>query len=93
MPLALGLALRGGARSVTLPVGVKQRVEQQNYAVKATESVTVPAGEFKAERVMRTDADKPFDAWYVPQKFPLPVKLAQGDGGNLTLQLMSYSSP
>lgn len=93
MPYALGLALRGGATKVTLPVGVKQRVEQQSYAVKNTESVTVPAGEFKAERVVRTDADKPFDAWYVPKKYPLPVKLAQGDGGNLTLQLISYHSP
>lgn len=92
MPLALGLALRAGVHSVTLPVGVKQRVEQQTYTVKATESVTVPAGKFQAERVVRTDADKPFDAWYVPQKFPLPVKLAQGDDGNLTLQLMSYSA-
>lgn len=93
MPLALGLALRGGARSITLPVGVKQRVEQQSYAVKATESITVPAGHFKAERVVRTDDDKPFDAWYVPKKYPLPVKIAQGDGGNLTLQMVSFSSP
>lgn len=93
LPLALGLALREGRKSVVLPVGVKQRVEQQQYAVQATEPVSVPAGEFKAERIARTDADKPFSAWYVPAKFPLPVKLAQGDGGNLTLQLVSFRSP
>ncbi|MGA0585869.1 DUF3108 domain-containing protein [Dyella sp. KRB-257] len=93
LPLALGLALREGRKSVVLPVGVKQRVEQQQYAVQATEPVSVPAGEFKAERITRTDADKPFSAWYVPAKFPLPVKLAQGDGDHLTLQLVSFRSP
>lgn len=93
LALALGLALREGRKSVVVPVGVKQRVEQQQYAVQATEPVTVPAGEFKAERVSRTDTDKPFDAWYVPSKFPLPVKLAQAEGGNLTLLLVSFHSP
>lgn len=93
LPLALGLALREGHKSVVLPVGVKQRVEQQQYAVQATEPVSVPAGEFKAQRVSRIDTDKPFDAWYVPSKFPLPVKLAQSDGGHLTLLLVKFHSP
>jgi hypothetical protein len=93
LPLALGLALRGGKKTVVLPVGVKQRVEQQQYAVQASESITVPAGKFKAERISRTDTDKPFDAWYAPSKFPLPVKLAQADGGHLTLLLVSFHSP
>lgn len=93
LPLALGLALRNGDKQVVLPVGVKQRVERQQYAVQATEHLTVPAGEFAAERVTRTDTGKPFDAWYVPAKFPVPVKLAQADGGNLTLLLESYHSP
>ncbi|HET6430697.1 DUF3108 domain-containing protein [Dyella sp.] len=93
LALALGLALRGGAKQVVVPVGVKQRVEQQQYAVKGTESVTVPAGTFTAERVTRTDADKPSDAWYAPSKFPLPVKLAQAEGGHLTLLLVSFESP
>jgi hypothetical protein len=93
MSLALGLALRSGSQSVTLPVGVKQRVEQQQFKVQGTETVKVPAGSFQAERVSRTDSDKHFDAWYVPKQFTLPVKLAQSDGGDLTLQLVRYSSP
>ncbi|MBU6248690.1 MAG: DUF3108 domain-containing protein [Xanthomonadaceae bacterium] len=93
LPLALGLALRDGGRQVVIPVGVRQRVERQQYAVQATERVTVPAGEFNAERVTRTDTDKPFDAWYVPAKFPVPVKLAQADGGHLTLLLESFRTP
>jgi hypothetical protein len=63
MSLALGLMLRDGGQTVTLPVGVKQRVEQQQFKVQGTEAVTVPAGSFKAERVTRTDSDKHFDAW------------------------------
>ena len=93
MSLALGLALRNGNQSVTLPVGVKQRVEQQQFKVTGTETVKVPAGSFQAERVTRADSDKNFDAWYVPKQFLLPVKLAQSDGGDLTLQLVHYSTP
>jgi hypothetical protein len=93
MPFALGLALRHGGSSVTLPVGVKQRVEQQQFKVQGTEAIKVPAGSFQAERVTRTDSDKHFDAWYVPKQFPLPVKMAQSDGGDLTMQLIHYSTP
>lgn len=93
MSLALGLALRNGNQNVTLPVGVKQRVEQQQFKVQGTETVKVPAGSFQAERVTRTDSDKHFDAWYVPKQYSLPVKLAQSDGGDLTLELIRYSSP
>lgn len=93
MSFALGLALRDGKQSVTLPVGVKQQVEQQQFKVQGTEAVKVPAGSFQAERVTRTDSDKHFDAWYVPKQFVLPVKMAQSEGGDLTLQLVHYSSP
>lgn len=93
MSYALGLALQSGHQSVSLPVGVRQRVEQQQYKVQGTESIKVPAGSFQAERVARTDSNKQFDAWYVPKQFPIPVKLAQSDGGGLELQLVRYSSP
>jgi hypothetical protein len=91
--LALGFALRGGKQEVTLPVGVKQQIEQQQFKVQGTETIKVPAGSFQAARVTRTDSDKHFDAWYVPKQFAVPVKLAQSDGGDLTLQLIHYSSP
>lgn len=93
LPLAIGLALAGGKQAVTVPVGVKQGVEQQQYKVTGTESVKVPAGSFKAEKVARSDdGAKRFEAWYVPQKFPVPVKLTQADGGDLTLQLVSFGA-
>ncbi|HEY9130248.1 MAG TPA: DUF3108 domain-containing protein [Dyella sp.] len=89
-PLAIGWVLRAGKQEVTLPVAVKRNVETQQFKVTGKDNVQVPAGTFQAERVERTDNDKAFSAWYVPQKYPVPVKLAQSDGGDLTLQLISY---
>jgi hypothetical protein len=65
-------------------------VENQQFKVAGSDDVQVPAGRFKAQRVERSDSDKAFNAWYVPQKYPVPVKLSQSEGGNLTLQLVSY---
>lgn len=89
LPYALGLALRVGKQQVSFPVAVRQKVEQQQYEVTGKDKVTVPAGSFDAEKVVRSD-DPSFNAWYVPAKYLLPVKLTQRDGGNLTLELVSY---
>jgi len=91
-PFAVGLALRAGKQAVSMPVAVKHNVETQAFKVSGTDTVKVPAGSFQAERVVRTDNDAAFSAWYAPQKFPVPVKLAQSDGGNLTLELVSYKN-
>lgn len=91
-PLAIGMALRGGKQAIELPVAVKRNVENQQFKVAAKETVKVPAGSFQTERVERSDNDKAFAAWYAPQKYPVPVKLAQSDGGNLELQLVSYKN-
>jgi hypothetical protein len=90
LALALGLALRDGKQQIALPVAVRQEVQTQNFAVTGKEVVKVPAGSFKAERIDRTDADRGFSAWYVPARYPLPVKLAQHDGGDLVMELVSY---
>lgn len=93
VPLAVGLALGEGRQQISLPVGVRQTVETENFKVAGSETVKVPAGSFQAERVERSDAAKTLSAWYVPGRYPLPVKLAQSDGGNLVLELVSYSQP
>lgn len=93
LALAIGLALANGKHDITLPVAVRQKVENQTFRVAASEAVQVPAGHFDAERVERNDADKDFSAWYVPARYPLPVKLAQSDGGNLVLELVDFSTP
>lgn len=91
LSLAIGLALADGKQDIALPVAVRQKVENQAFHVAATEAVQVPAGRFDAKRVERNDADKDFSAWYVPDRYPLPVKLAQSDGGNLVLELVDFS--
>ncbi|MDE2155959.1 MAG: DUF3108 domain-containing protein [Xanthomonadaceae bacterium] len=93
LPLALGLALRDGQRQIVLPVAVRQEVQTQHFAVTGKETVKVPAGSFEAMRVDRTDADRGFSAWYVPARYPLPVQLSQHDGGNMEMQLVSFTRP
>lgn len=93
LPLALGTALANGQTTLTLPVAVRQKVETERFAVTGKETVTVPAGSFPAERVERADADKDFTAWYAVGRYPLPVKITQRDGGDLTLELVGYSQP
>lgn len=88
--LAIGLALREGQEQIALPVAVRQEVQTQRFKVSGKEKVTVPAGTFDAVRVDRTDADRGFSAWYAPERYPLPVKLSQKDGGNLTMELVSF---
>ncbi len=90
LPLALGLALRNGRDDIALPVAVRQTVETQHFKVTGKETITVPAGRFNAVRVERTDADRGFSAWYVPDRYLLPIKLSQHDGGDLQLELVSY---
>jgi hypothetical protein len=90
LALALGLALREGKQQIALPVAVRQEVQTQNFKVTGKETVKVPAGSFNAERIDRTDADRGFSAWYAPDRYPLPVKLSQHDGGDLTMELVSY---
>lgn len=91
LPLALGVALRDGKQQASFPVAVKQAVENQQFKVSGKDKVTVPAGTFDAVRVQRADEAKGFSAWYVPAKYPVPVKLAQSDGGDLTLELVRFS--
>ncbi len=92
LSLALGLALRDGKQQATLPVAVRQQVEMQHFKVTGKEAVKVPAGSFQAERIDRTDADRGFSAWYAPDRYPIPVKLAQHDGGDIEMELVSYAA-
>lgn len=92
LPLALGVALQAGKQQVKLAVAVRQEVQTQQFKVSGKEVVNVPAGSFEAERIDRTDADRGFSAWYAPERYPLPVKLSQHDGGDLMMELVSYKT-
>ncbi len=71
-------------------MAVRQEVQTQNFQVTGKETVKVPAGSFDAQRIDRTDADRGFSAWYAPDRFPLPLKLSQHDGGDMAMELVSY---
>ena len=90
LALAVGVALREGRQQVVLPVAARQQVQTQKFEVTGKETVKVPAGSFDAERIDRSDAERGFSAWYAPDKYLLPVKLSQHDGGDLTMELVSY---
>lgn len=93
LPLALAWALQDGKRTIALPVAVQDRVQTQRFEVTGDETVKVPAGTFHALRVDRTDDNKSFSAWFAPDRFPVPVKLAQSDGGDITMLLKSFKRP
>ena len=92
LTLALGMALRDGNQQAALIVAGRQQVETQHFKVTGKETVKVPAGSFQAERIDRSDADLGFSAWYAPARYPVPVKLAQHDGGDIEMELVSYTA-
>ncbi|HEY0198307.1 MAG TPA: DUF3108 domain-containing protein [Rhodanobacter sp.] len=90
--LALGVALRDGKQHVELPIAGRKSVEVQQFKVTGKETVKVAAGTFNAERIDRSDVALDFSAWYAPARYPVPVKLSQHEGGDLTLELVSYKA-
>jgi hypothetical protein len=87
--LVLGEALAAGARDVTLPVAVKDHLEQQHFVAQPEETIQVPAGSFKAVKFERTDAAGKASSWYLPSVTTLPLKVQQvsGDGSTIVLEL------
>ncbi|HJU25346.1 MAG TPA: DUF3108 domain-containing protein [Rhodanobacteraceae bacterium] len=86
--LAIAAGLRDGKRKFDLPVAVRDRIETQHYAAQGKQQVQVPAGDFDAIHVVRTNGGG-FEAWFTP-KFPVPLQVAQDDGGELMMKLESY---
>jgi len=85
----LGMLLAGGAHDATLSVAQKDHLEQQRFAAQGEESISVPAGTFKAIRVERTDASGKARSWYAPNltSLPLRVEQQQGDGSMIVMEL------
>lgn len=90
LALAIGVALRRGESDIDLPVAARKQVVIQHFQITGHQSVTVPAGRFDTVQVERTDADRGFSAWYAPDRYPLPIKVSQHDGGNLMMELVSF---
>lgn len=90
LSLALGRHLQQHGPFGVL-VATHDRAETQHFEVAGNEPIKVPAGTFAALRVRRSDPGKHLSAWYVPGRFPMPVKLVQGGDDHLTLELKSFS--
>ncbi|MBS0431715.1 MAG: DUF3108 domain-containing protein [Proteobacteria bacterium] len=89
--LALASGLRDGKRGFDLPVAVRDHIEMQHYAAQGRQRIQVPAGEFDAVHVARTGGNG-FEAWFAPDKFPVPVQVEQNDGGELMMKLEGYEA-
>jgi|GEM_PF-283377 len=79
--LVLALHVAAGARgTVVVPVAMADHVSQQHYAIAATPvGVRVPAGDYQAYAVQRSDADNGLRAWFAPPMLA-PVRMEQRDG-------------
>ena len=88
--LAIAAGLKAGEHDFKLPVAVRDRIQVQQFAVKGTGAVSVPAGNYPdAVHVVRTDSSG-FDGWFVPGKLPVPAEVSQHDNGDFTMKLESY---
>lgn len=89
--VALGLAFADGAKTVSLPVAVRDRVEQQQFAVRGKMSISVPAGKFAATEIDRTDAPGKAKSWYAADTGLLPVRVEQKqhDGSIIVMERKS----
>jgi hypothetical protein len=88
--LAIAAGLRDGKHEFALPVAVRDHIETQRYAARGKQQIQVPAGDFDAAHVVRTGGGG-FEAWFAP-KYPVPVQVAQNDGGELMMKLESYEA-
>ena len=87
--VALGVALANGAHEASLNVAQKDHLEQQRFEAEGEENITVPAGNFKAVRMERTDVRGKARSWYAPNvtTLPLRVEQVQGDGSTIVMEL------
>ena len=88
----LGMLLAEGAHAATLNVAQKDHLEQQSFEARAEEEISVPAGNFKAVRMERTDASGKARSWYAPNvsMLPLRVEQVQGDGSTIVMELRPH---
>lgn len=91
IPLALAAELAAGKKAFDLPVAVRDRVETQHYATRAPQSISVPAGTYDATPVARTDGGDGIEAWFAPEKLPVPVKIEQSGKSSFALELERWS--
>ena len=94
--LALASDLMHGASTFDYKVAVKDRVEDMRYTRGATETLKVPAGEFKVVLMQRdgepgADRKRVARSWFAQSLGWIPVQIEQTEkkGDTVTLKLMS----
>lgn len=94
--LALASDLMRGASSFAYKVAVKDRIEGMRYTRGATETLKVPAGEFKTVLMQRegepgADRKRVARSWFAESLGWLPVQIEQTEkkGDTVTLKLVS----
>lgn len=90
LPWFLGRELAQRPDKFEITVAVRDRASTQHYLLSGTEAVTVPLGTMQAVRMDRNDPGRNFIAWYVPERYPVPVQLTHDE---YSLQLVSFSRP
>ncbi|HSX60464.1 MAG TPA: DUF3108 domain-containing protein [Tahibacter sp.] len=84
--LALGRAQRSTAPEFA--VASKEAIERQRFERRESKTITLPAGQFAATRLERTDKPGKGSSWYAPQLLaPLQVEQVQKDGNNIVMEL------
>lgn len=89
--LALAAGLAAGKTELTLPVAVKDRIETEHFAARGAQTISVPAGQFTATQVSRTDGGDAFEGWFAPAQLPVPVKIDQRGKDDFAMELQSWS--
>ena len=94
--LAIGSDLARGAPTFDYKVAVREQIEDMRYARGGSETVTVPAGEFKTERMQRlgiagADRKRVSRSWFAESLGWLPVMIEQTEknGDTVTLKLVA----
>jgi hypothetical protein len=94
--LAIGADLARGATAFDYKVAVKEQIEDMRYARGGSEKVTVPAGEFRTERMQRlgiagADRKRVSRSWFAESLGWLPVMIEQTEknGDTVVLKLVS----
>lgn len=88
--VVVALGQRQAQASVALNVAAKDAVEAQRYERRETRNLSLPAGNFQATRLQRTDKADKGSSWYAASSIaPLQMEQIQKDGENIVMLLRS----
>lgn len=88
--VVVALGQRQAQASIALNVATKDAVEAQRYERRETRNLNLPAGNYQATRLERTDKANKGSSWYAASSIaPLQVEQIQKDGEKIVMLLRS----